>query len=84
MAVQIRPERPGDAREIGDVVESAFGDASVAAFTEELRRSAGYVPDLTFVAEEDGAVAGVPLAAYDPTIRGRIVYPSFFPGPPGA
>jgi putative acetyltransferase len=173
MGVRIRQERPGDAREISEVVEAAFGDASVAAFTQELRRSAGYVPGLTFVAEEDGAVVGftmlttvevrgharpvliltpmavrpdrqrdgigaalvqaaleaadarreplvlvegvpayyprfgflsatvlglerpderipddawlaVPLAAYDPTIRGRVVYPPFFPGPPGA
>jgi putative acetyltransferase len=26
----------------------------------------------------------VPLRAYDPAIRGRVVYPPFFPGPPGA
>jgi putative acetyltransferase len=173
MDVQIRQERPGDARAISEVVEAAFGEASVAAFTEELRRSGGYCPDLTFVAEEDGAIVGftmlttvevhghprpvliltpmavrpdrqrdgigaalvqaalgaadeggeplvlvegvpayyprfgflsatllglerpeeripdeawmaVPLAAYDPTIRGRVVYPPFFPGPPGA
>ena len=25
-----------------------------------------------------------PLSAYDPALRGRVVYPSFFPGPPGA
>jgi len=25
-----------------------------------------------------------PLSAYDPVLRGRVVYPSFFPGPPGA
>lgn len=25
-----------------------------------------------------------PLNAYDPALRGRVVYPSFFPGPPGA
>jgi putative acetyltransferase len=173
MGLLIRPERPDDALAIADVVEAAFGDASVAAFTDEIRRSPGYVPELTFVAEEDGTVVGftmlsnvavsgrpepvliltpmavrpdrqregigtalvhsalgaaderreplvlvegvpayyprfgflsatvlglerpderipdgawlaVPLAAYDPTIRGRVVYPPFFPGPPGA
>ena len=25
-----------------------------------------------------------PLRSYDPALRGRVVYPSFFPGPPGA
>jgi len=25
-----------------------------------------------------------PLRAYDPALRGRVVYPAFFPGPPGA
>jgi putative acetyltransferase len=173
MGLRIRSERPADAREIAEVVGAAFGDSSVAAFTDELRRSPGYVPGLTFVAEEDGAVIGftmlthlavsgrpervliltpmavrperqregigtalvhaalaaadergepfvlvegvptyyprfgflsatvlglerpderipydawmaVPLAAYDPAIRGRVVYPPFFPGPPDA
>ena len=58
MGLRIRSERPDDAREIAEVVEAAFGDASVAAFTDELRRSPGYVPELTFVAEEGGAVVG--------------------------
>ena len=174
MPIRIRRERPDDAPEIAEVVEAAFGDVSVAAFTDELRSSPGYVHELTFVAEDDdGAIVGftmlstvavrgraepililtpmavrpdrqrggigkalvgaaltaadergepivlvegvpsyypqfgflsatmlglerpderipddawlaVPLAAYDPAIRGRVVYPPFFPGPPGA
>ena len=32
----------------------------------------------------DQAWLALPLSAYDPSIRGRVVYPSFFPGPPGA
>ena len=32
----------------------------------------------------DDAWMALPLRAYDPAIRGRIVYPDFFPGPPGA
>ena len=46
MPIRIRRERPDDAPEIAEVVEAAFGDASVAAFTDELRRSPGYVPEL--------------------------------------
>ena len=174
MALVVRRERPEDEREISDVVAAAFDDASVAAFTEAIRASAGYVPELTFVGEEDGRIAGyamlsyvgldggpvnrlliltpvavqpdrqrqgvgaavvraavaaadergeplvlvegipayyprfgfvsatalglerpderipdqawlaLPLSAYDPDIRGRVVYPPFFPGPPDA
>jgi putative acetyltransferase len=173
MALVIRRERPDDEREIAQLVEAAFGDRSVAEFTESIRTSTGYVPELTFVGEEDGDVVGftmlsyvgidgldtrilvltpmavrpdkqrrgigaavvraalaaaderaeplvlvegvpsyyprfgfesatalglerpderipdqawlaIPLRAYDPSVRGRVVYPSFFPGPPNA
>jgi putative acetyltransferase len=174
MALVVRRERPEVECEISEVVEAAFGDASVAQFTESIRASEGYVPELTFVGEEDGRIVGycmlsyvgleggpvdrlltltpvavrpdrqrqgigtavvraavaaadergeplvlvegVPayyprfgfgsatalglerpderipdqawlalqLTAYDPSIRGRVIYPSFFPEPPGA
>jgi putative acetyltransferase len=173
MALRIRQERQEDEQEISRVVEAAFGDASVADFTQAIRASAGYVPELALVAEEDGAIVGftmlsqvalegrtdplltltplavrpdrqrqgigaalvrasiaaadgrgeplvlvegvpayyprfgfrsatelglvrpderipddawmaLPLRAYDPALRGRVVYPPFFPGPPGA
>jgi putative acetyltransferase len=173
MAVRIRQERSEDTREISEVVEAAFGDRSVAVFTEAVRASTGYVPELTFVAEESGSIIGftmlsyvpiqdrpepvliltpmavapdrqregtgaalvraaiaeadargeplmlvegvpeyyprfgfrsasslgleppderipeeawlsLPLRAYDPAVRGRVVYPRFFPGPPHA
>ena len=174
MALMVRRERPEDEREISEVVAAAFGDASVAEFTDSIRASAGYVPELTFVGEEDGRIAGytmlsyiglaggpvdrlltltpvavrpdrqrqgvgtavvraavaaadergeplvlvegipdyyprfgfvsatelglerpderipdqawlaLPLSAYDPDVRGRVVYPPFFPGPPVA
>ena len=58
MALRIRRERAEDAGAIARVVEDAFDDASVAAFTEEIRASPGYVPELTFVAEDDGDVVG--------------------------
>jgi putative acetyltransferase len=32
----------------------------------------------------DQAWLAIPLRSYDPSIRGRVVYPPFFPGPPGA
>ncbi len=64
MAVRVRRERPEDEREISDVVEAAFGDASVAGFTEAIRASAGYVPELTFVGEEDGEIVGYTMLSY--------------------
>jgi putative acetyltransferase len=174
MALVVRQELPGDEREISKVVAAAFGDVSVADFTESIRASSGYVPELTFVGEEGGRIAGycmlsyvgldggpvdqlltltpvavrpdrqrqgvgtavfwaaveaadergeplvlvegvpayyprfgfvsatelglerpderipdqawlaLPLSTYDPALRGRVVYPPFFPGPPGA
>lgn len=174
MALLVRREQPADEREIAEVVEAAFEDASVAEFVASIRSSPGYVPELTFVGEEDGEIVGytmlsyveldggsvgrlltltpvavrpdkqrrgvgtavvraalaaaderdeplvlvegipgyyprfgfvsatrlglerpderipdaawmaLPLRAYDPEIRGRAVYPSFFPAPPGA
>jgi putative acetyltransferase len=172
MALTIRPERRRDAGAIAAVVTAAFGDAAVADFTARIRSSAGYVPELTFVGEDDGEVVGftmlsrvslehgrrllvltpmavrpdrqrtgigvalvraaiaaadarrepfvlvegvpeyyprfgfrsatglgllrpderipeaawlaLPLSGYDPGIRGRVVYPDFFPPPPGA
>ncbi len=173
MAPDIRRERPADAEVVSAVIEAAFGDRSVAKFAEQIRASLGHVPELAFVAEEDGEIVGhtmlsyvaiegleqelliltpisvrpdrqrtgigralvqaaltdadarneplvlcegvpayyprfgfrsatalglerpderipdaawmaVPLRTYDASIKGRIVYPSFFPGPPGA
>ena len=171
MSVRVRLALPGDEPEISAVVAAAFGDASVARFTDRLRESPSYEADFAFVAEEAGAVLGftmlsrltiegsserpliltpmavrpdrqregigsqivrtaiaaadtsgeplilvegipayyprfgfrsatglglerpdvripdeawmaLPLRAYDPMLRGRVVYPSFFPGPP--
>lgn len=66
MALRIRQERPEDAAEISRVVEAAFADASVAAFTEAIRASAGYVPELTFVGEEAGEIVGFTMLSYVP------------------
>lgn len=64
MALLIRPERPKDEGEIARVVEAAFDDASVGDFTRELRASPGYVPELTFVGEEDGEIVGFTMLSY--------------------
>lgn len=173
MAVVIRQEQPEDETAVAEVIEAAFGDASVAEFAAQIRTSQGYVPELAFVADEDGEVVGhtmlsevelagaerrlliltplavrpdrqrlgvgaalvraaaeaaeargeplvlvegvpayyprfgfrsaselglerpdaripdaawlaLPLTRYDPSVRGRVVYPEFFPPPPDA
>jgi len=173
MQPRIRRAEAVDEPAISAVVAAAFGDESVARFTESIRASDGYEPELAFVADEDGEVLGftmlsrlalagrperplvltplavrparqrrgigaalvraavaaadeageplvlvegvpayypqlgfrsatalglerpderipdeawmaLPLRAYDPALRGRVVYPSFFPLPPGA
>jgi putative acetyltransferase len=60
----VRQERPEDERAISEVIETAFDDASVAEFTDKIRASAGYVPQLTFVGEEDGEVVGFTMLSY--------------------
>ena len=169
----VRQERPADAAELAQVIDAAFGDTETSAFTQALRESAGYVPELTFVGDDDGELVGftmlsyveldghdrpvliltpmavrpdrqgrgigvaiveaavaaaderreplilvegvpayyprfgfrsasalglekpderipeeawlaLPLSAHDPSVRGRVVYPDFFPPPPGA
>jgi putative acetyltransferase len=169
--VIVRPERPEDEHELARLIDAAFGDTVTSEFTARLRSSPGYVPELTFVAEDAGDVLGftmlsyvrlggrrililtpmavrpdrqragigkavvraaiaaadardeplllvegvpsyypqfgfrsatdlglekpdpripdpawmaLPLSAYDPSLRGRVVYPDFFPPPPDA
>lgn len=55
----IRPERPADAAAIGAVHVAAFGGRpNEAALVAEIRASPGFVPELSLVAEADGAVIG--------------------------
>jgi putative acetyltransferase len=57
--MRIRPETPADHRAVADVVTEAFGGRPGEALLVDLiRRSAGFDPDLSLVAEVDGAVAG--------------------------
>lgn len=81
----IRQEPPEDADELARVIDAAFGATETSTFRQELRESAGYVPELTFLAEDgEAAWMAAPLSAYDPELRGRVVYPPFFPPPPRA
>ena len=52
----IRPEKPGDAAAIGDVVAAAFGRKQEADLVERLRGNGDLV--LSLVAEQDGTVVG--------------------------
>jgi putative acetyltransferase len=54
----IRQERPEDEEAVAAVIEAAFADRSVVDFAAQIRASPGFVPDLAFVAEEDGAIVG--------------------------
>jgi putative acetyltransferase len=56
--IVIREERPEDRPAVEDVVARAFGQAEVAELVGRIRSSAGFVPELSLVAEEAGAVVG--------------------------
>jgi predicted N-acetyltransferase YhbS len=58
MPVVIRQERPEDEAAVAELIEAAFGDAAVAEFAGRIRASPGYVPELSFVAEEDDEIVG--------------------------
>jgi putative acetyltransferase len=62
--VIIRPERPEDAAELARLIDAAFGDTETSLFTQELRESDGYVPELTFVADDDGELVGFTMLSY--------------------
>jgi putative acetyltransferase len=62
--VIVRPERPDDDEEIAALIDAAFGDTETSAFTAALRASDGYVPDLTFVAEDNGRIVGFTMLSY--------------------
>ena len=52
----VRRERQEDEAEIARVIDAAFGDRETSAFAAQIRASPGYVPELAFVAEEDGEI----------------------------
>ena len=58
MALQVRPEAPGDEPVIGGVHEAATGGLIEAGIVERLRVGDAWLPDLSLVAERDGTVVG--------------------------
>lgn len=60
----IRPEVPADYEAVSRVVAAAFGRQNEARLVERLRETPNYVPDLSLVAEENGAIAGHVMFTY--------------------
>jgi putative acetyltransferase len=62
--VIVRQERPEDERVLAELIDAAFGDTETSAFTAQLRASPGYVPELTFVADDGGELVGFTMLSY--------------------
>ena len=61
----LRQERDADERELAALIDAAFEDIETSDFTALLRASPGYVPELTFVAEDDdGELVGFTMLSY--------------------
>ena len=60
----IRAEHPDDERELAALIDAAFEDTETSVFTAEIRASSGYVPELTFVADDDGELVGFTMLSY--------------------
>src|SRR4051812_43343805 len=60
----VRQERADDERELASLIDAAFGDTETSEFTAKIRASSGYVPELTFVAEDAGEVIGFTMLSY--------------------
>jgi len=57
--VRVRPETPNEAAAIRAINEAAFGRPAEANMVDRVRRSPGFVPALSLVAEEDdGRIVG--------------------------
>lgn len=62
--MKIRRESPSDFAAIAAVVEEAFGSPREARLVHDIRASDHYVPELAFVAVEDGEVVGHTMLSY--------------------
>ena len=60
----VRQERAGDELELVALIDAAFGDTETSEFTAKIRASAGYVPELTFVADDDGELVGFTMLSH--------------------
>ena len=56
--MRIRTEEPGDQPAVYEVVRQAFGRDTESELVEGIRRSPGWIPELSLVAERDGAIVG--------------------------
>jgi putative acetyltransferase len=62
--VIVRPERAQDEHELAALIDAAFGDTETSAFTARIRASPGYVPELTFVADDGGELVGFTMLSH--------------------
>ena len=60
----VRQERAADERELAALIAAAFGDTETSEFTARIRASPGYVPELTFVADDAGELVGFTMLSY--------------------
>ncbi len=60
----VRQERADDEHELAFLIDAAFGDTETSAFTRRIRQSPGYVPELTFVADDGGELVGFTMLSY--------------------
>jgi putative acetyltransferase len=58
MNLLLRSERPEDAADIARVTIAAFGQKDEACLVDAMRKEPAFDPDLSIVAEEDGAIVG--------------------------
>jgi len=58
IAVQIRPEDPGDYAAVYEVNRAAFGQEAESILVEKIRRSPDFIPELSLVAAHDGRIVG--------------------------
>ncbi|MDX2096617.1 MAG: N-acetyltransferase [Leptolyngbyaceae cyanobacterium bins.59] len=64
MKFQIRPEQAEDQPTIATLHQQAFGRENEAQLVERIRHSDRYVPELSLVAEKEGAIVGHGLFSY--------------------
>ena len=60
----IRAEAPEDGQAIAEVTARAFGKEREARMVDAIRRSDGYVPELSLVAELEGRIVGHVMLSY--------------------
>ena len=79
--VLIRQETSADHEAVREVVRTAFGSAVEAQLVDDIRASEHFIPELSLVADKDGAVVGHVMISYVwlDTELGRKRVPSLSP-----